>query len=404
MDGSVSLPLSREALYALVWETPLSKLAPKLGYSDVGLAKACGKMKVPRPNRGYWAKKAAGKRVRRPPLPALPASDYETPRELAQRKETGHTDGSSSEPALPGPVADQVQFESDPRNRLKVAKSLRSPHELVETARDVLRGSAKGSDDYVRNWRVRHLDIDVSKASLTRALRIMNTVVKAFEKRGWEVSVGTGKERGSYVRVLDQKISFGIREPWKQVENEPAKPRRLPGGEWYTPHQAKYREEPSGRLALVVRNSWGRAVDKSLGDTKTRQLEDRLNDFMVLVVKVAHQRAEWHRQRIESEMRRREEEQIRLEERRKREAEAARFKALTEQANRWRQSRTITDYIEAARVRAASVTLEKAEAQELTEWLDWAEERAQALDPLSGDLEALYKPPGPLSVKVAPLK
>lgn len=395
MGESVSLPLSREALHALVWEMPLSKLAPKLGYSDVGLAKACGKMKVPRPGRGYWAKKAAGKRVRKPSLPTLTASDHETPRELAPKQEVERAEGSSSEPELPGPVADQVQFESDPRNRIKVAKSLRSRHELVETARHVLRGSAKGSDDYVRNWRIPHLDIDVSKDSLTRALRIMNAVVKAFEKRGWKVTVATGDKRGSYVRVLDQEIRFGIREPWKQIENEPAKPERLPDGEWHTPYQHKYREEPSGRLALVVRNSWGRAVDKSLGDTKTRQLEDRLNDFMILVFKVAHQRAERHRRRMESELRRREEEQIRLAERRTREEEAARFTALVGQADRWHKSQAIAAYIAAVRKEIAPASLEATEQQELEEWLNWAEERARALDPLSDDLKKLYQPPEP---------
>ena len=60
MVEPASTPLTREQLYGLVWETPLRQLAPTLGYSDVGLAKACRKMKVPLPGRGHWAKKAAG--------------------------------------------------------------------------------------------------------------------------------------------------------------------------------------------------------------------------------------------------------------------------------------------------------------------------------------------------------
>jgi hypothetical protein len=57
-------------------------------------------------------------------------------------------------------------------------------------------------------------------------------------------------------------------------------------GDSYTPYQPKYREEPSGRVSLVVRRRWDRAVDKSISDAGTRTLEDRLNESMVLVVKV----------------------------------------------------------------------------------------------------------------------
>jgi hypothetical protein len=384
--------LSREQLHALVWETPMRQVAPTLGLSDVGLAKACRKMKVPLPGRGHWAKKAAGRPVRRVPLRPLPANDHETPRQLESKPEGGR-EKSPAAPPLPAPVAEQIQFESEPKNRIRVVDSLRSAHPLVLRARDVLRGSAKAPDDYVRNWGVRHLDIDVSKAALTRALRIMNAVVKAFEKRRWEVSVGTREERSTLVTVMQQKISVGIREPRKQVQNEPAKPKRLFTGEWYTPYQSKYREEPSGRLSLVVRNNWGNAVDKSVSDTKTRGVEERLNQFMVLVVKVAHERAEWERSRIEAELRRREDEQVRLAEQRKRELEAARVAALEAQADRWRRSRTLADYLAAVRAHMASVRPDEAQARELEAWLDWAERQARAMDPLSGGIEELLEAP-----------
>lgn len=384
MAESASTPLTREQLYALVWETPLRQLAPRLGYSDVGLAKACRKMKVPLPGRGHWAKIAAGGTVRRPPLQPLRASDNETPRQL-ESKPQGAAQGE--------PVAEQVRFESKPGNNIRVVDSLSSAHPLVLIARDVLRKSAKTPDEFVHNWQVPHLDLDVSKATLTRALRIMNAVVKAFEKRGWPVAVGPTDDRGTSVTVLQQKILFGIREPRKQVQNEPAKPRRLGSGEWYTPYELKYRHEPSGRLSLVVRNSWGRAVDTAISDSGRRKLEDRLNEFMVLVVKVAHERAEWERRRIEAELRHREAEQVRLAEQRKRDLEAARLTALQEQAERWRRSRTLADYLAAVRAHMASVRVDESQSRELAAWLAWAETQARALDPLSGSLEALLDTP-----------
>jgi hypothetical protein len=63
---------NREQLYEEVWSEPVIALAKKYGLSDVGLAKICKKLNIPRPGPGYWAKKAAGRPVGKPPpLPSL---------------------------------------------------------------------------------------------------------------------------------------------------------------------------------------------------------------------------------------------------------------------------------------------------------------------------------------------
>jgi hypothetical protein len=53
----------REVLYEKVWSTPMRCLSKEYGISDVGLAKVCKKLHIPLPGRGYWAKRAAGRRV-----------------------------------------------------------------------------------------------------------------------------------------------------------------------------------------------------------------------------------------------------------------------------------------------------------------------------------------------------
>jgi Mor family transcriptional regulator len=63
---------NREEIYEEIWSEAIQKVAKKYNLSDVGLAKVCRKLNIPRPGRGYWAKKAAGKVVpKRPPLLAL---------------------------------------------------------------------------------------------------------------------------------------------------------------------------------------------------------------------------------------------------------------------------------------------------------------------------------------------
>lgn len=63
---------NRDAIYEEIWSEAIQKVAKRYNLSDVGLAKVCRKLKIPRPGRGYWAKIAAGKAVpKRPRLPAL---------------------------------------------------------------------------------------------------------------------------------------------------------------------------------------------------------------------------------------------------------------------------------------------------------------------------------------------
>lgn len=69
--------IDRRALFERVWSEPVSKLAEKWGISGPGLAKACRRLQVPVPPRGYWAKLEAGQRVGRPPLPTLPSGQAE---------------------------------------------------------------------------------------------------------------------------------------------------------------------------------------------------------------------------------------------------------------------------------------------------------------------------------------
>lgn len=60
-----------------------------------------------------------------------------------------------------------------------------------------------------------HLDIAASKALVPRALRIMQALLAAFDKRGYRVSVTP--EHATIVRVLGEPIQIALTEPFKQV-------------------------------------------------------------------------------------------------------------------------------------------------------------------------------------------
>jgi len=69
-----------ERLYEEVWSEPTQSVARRYGISDVALSKVCKQLQVPKPPRGYWAKKDAGHRVARPPkLPPLAVRRDQSP-------------------------------------------------------------------------------------------------------------------------------------------------------------------------------------------------------------------------------------------------------------------------------------------------------------------------------------
>jgi ankyrin repeat protein len=70
--GSQEVRMTRAELLDRVWSQPVSQLALQWGISDRGLGKACRRLQIPVPPRGYWAKLKAGRDRRRPKLPALP--------------------------------------------------------------------------------------------------------------------------------------------------------------------------------------------------------------------------------------------------------------------------------------------------------------------------------------------
>ena len=80
----------REKLYRQVWERPVSTIAKEYGVSDTAIAKACRRLCIPLPPRGYWAKVRAGQSAEIPDLP-----EY-SPTEKAPNTET--IDKSTKEP------------------------------------------------------------------------------------------------------------------------------------------------------------------------------------------------------------------------------------------------------------------------------------------------------------------
>ena len=86
-------------------------------------------------------------------------------------------------------------------------------------------------------------------------------------------------------------------------------------------------------------------------------------------------------------MERREKERIELinkraEEARRREEEQKHIQTLVSEAQAWKQSQLIREYIEAVRAKAIENHVEITPEGELDQWIKWAKQQADRLDPL----------------------
>ena len=62
--------MTRVELYEMVWRTPITHVAKRLGVSDILVHKHCRKHNIPTPPRGYWQRKQRGQEAVTIPLPA----------------------------------------------------------------------------------------------------------------------------------------------------------------------------------------------------------------------------------------------------------------------------------------------------------------------------------------------
>lgn len=344
--------LSRQELYQMVWKEPMTKLAKQYGLSDNGLRKVCIKMQIPLPKAGHWMKVQAGKKVIIPPL----SSDYTGEQEV---KLTVDKDGAFSEEG----TVPSIQFlENELKNSLGdlllVPARLNRPDELIILAKEHLERERK---QYLREGLVRsssgYLGIAVSPANLARALRFMDTLVKAIKARGHSVYADYNETR---VLIEGEWMEIHIREKLdKFVVKE---------GRW---DRTLY--NPSGILVFQMKHIWA----KEWYDGKM-PLEERLPRILA---SLEHKCRKMHEESIERDRKRAEREERErvyreLENRQDQELDS--FKTLLADAERWQKANMLREYAAGVeRTAIGSDTL----SDSLKEWLDWVRKKADWFDP-----------------------
>jgi hypothetical protein len=396
------IEFKRESLYEEFWQTPITQLAAKYGLSDNGLRKICAALNVPLPQRGFWAKRAAGKSVRRPPLPT--ASDRQTfvsqPPPTTPNFHTSEDDvwrqarlefdaaGENAPAYDPSPTKWHPVIAAHRSNLRKAAKELeaaRRANERWEKLPPDRRGL--GFDDGWK-WRMvadrgqalvdshKPLPYRVSAGCYERALAISNAIAIAAKQRGFKVEDDDKGKRllftGHDALVpwrINERLEQRIRTRTTYDGKKEAEKYVVPTGELKITLEARYgstiafHDEPNAPLEQQILKIFS-GLYKCVIRQRVRQREDDARDK-----RWADEARE--RGRIESE---RQQAAYRLEQ------ERLRQDALIAESRRWHDAQILRSYI-AERQRNQRSDAEDSTAFE--DWVRWARSVADELDPCS---------------------
>jgi hypothetical protein len=227
--------------------------------------------------------------------------------------------------------------------------------------------------------------VHVSKASLPRALRILDAFVKALEQRGFRMVTALGQDRRPAVEVLGEYIEISLQETARRIPHVPTAQEREDQNKfsWSRPKPWDY--EPSGILALTIQEHTMHPVRKTWADGKRYRVEDLVGHAVAGIVLVAQavKLDRLERERQQEEWRRAEER--RLEEQRRRQEEEERRRDLHRKAERWAISHQLRDYLAAVERAAAGAGHTASPAEPIQRWLRWAHSYVDALDPLQNN-------------------
>lgn len=372
-----TIQISRDELYDQVWSEPMTKLAERYGLSDVGLAKVCRRLNVPRPGRGYWEKKRRGRVGPRPPLPAL-KNGTESVAVITKRVKPAVDMQQNTEAEM------MIASELCEENRIHVPAQPDVLHPLVARTKKSLRNAKRNDRNLLEPRAKQCLNVQVGAESTDRAVRIMDSLLKALEARGYAVAVkGDSQHTTTTVLVLGETLEFSLEEMVTRKEHvlTPAEQKKKERDRWYSFGIPQYDFVPAGKLSLKIKNLWLRGIRMTWSDGKVQRVEDCLNAFIIGLIKASVQKRadrmkqERREREWEAERRRREENAKLIRE------EKERLAKLEREAQNWHKSQTLRGYIEA--VQENAIRKHGEVGGELERWLSWANQQADRLDPLT---------------------
>lgn len=357
-----------------MWSEAIQKLSKQIGISDVALAKTCRKVGIPIPERGYWNRLHAGKKVQKVPLP---------PRDLAT---LNHVEVSGTlvpellnrfrgEPGVIDPESECVELLTE-RFKKRLG-NVNAPRNFKNVHPIIAKYLAKDEDHRQKMqterfyWRKPQFETPFER----RRLCFLNSLLLGFAKVNCSGWVRGENAREHSIFIGNMPVEFSL-DRVGQVHGGRRSNAVVPG-----------KEE---RLCLALgRYEPPRDVRLRWEDEEDRPLEAQITDIIVGMAVASEQffrqwierQIEWERQRREQAeiaARKRKEEEERREQERVAALKKAQIDNLVEEAERWRTARYIREYVSAVLEEVTDL-----EAPGLADWRRWATAIAEEIDPIA---------------------
>lgn len=367
--------IDREALYDLVWTEPVRTIAVRFGISDVALKKACQRASIPTPDRGYWAKREAGRSVTQIALP-LRAPGHSN---VVTFGHTSYWYPNWTREELAGPVPPPPSFPEpieDVRTRVEHAigkvKSTRKVTAWHPAIRKLLekdeeRRKKAASSPYGFTWDEPVFTTDVEQ----RRLRILNALFLAMGRFNGKVTVRGREARDISITFDRQHVVVALdHEKGRQKSSSPKQS---------TPLRFSILK---GFGTTEVRATWADNPSSSLEDQLTSIAVELVVDAEVQLREGAQHQHRWRveqKARLEREEEERRQAQIQKEIERREQEERERLEALFKAADDFRRAEDIRSFVAKLSQRIDETGSRRDGAFE--QWVAWALREADRIDP-----------------------
>jgi hypothetical protein len=332
--------ITREQLYRRVWTTPLNQIAGELGVSAVDLAKLCDDHAVPRPPRGHWVRKQAGKSSDQPVLPDRAVEGVIT-----------------LTPTAPEAFSDLV-----------VPTELTRPHPIIAA----WLADRKGYVRLAKLGRNAYGDPTTDFTELEdRQHRILDALFRAVDPIGLVARSDEGTK--FYFQIGDEKLCCRIREL-----NEATQFRSQAG-----PHGTRRVLQPTGKLIFTIDAHFPSElkIKREWPDTSRTSLERRLPALARTLVQAGAALLDMRRNNAERERRHVEANAIRARAESTKRAERNRLQKLIEESQLHATAVLLRRFIDGLETTRGEDS-PRISGRPLDEWMGWARKQADDLDPL----------------------
>ena len=222
------------------------------------------------------------------------------------------------------------------------------------------------------------LSIHVMEASIPRALRLANAILRAAIAAGFKVeSVRQDGLDRVHLTVLDEPFDFSISERRKQVPHLLTAEDRDQQKKYKHSWSAEFDYESTGDLTLSIWPAGHKYQAVVWKEGKRSRLEDMIGQVLLgLPVRVQELREAREARRL-AEIRHQEEAEQRWEEEQRRREEQQRVDALLKNVQEWRTAENVREYVRVVEAAMREMALD--DDAKIQRWIAWANDVADHL-------------------------